>query len=269
MRINLDKLLLIWLTILIFGNGSEFSGREKRVLITDGRKFAENLKSATETEKNLVAAEIRRRQSKIKKFAQVADFRCDEDDKNLHRSNSDLLANLSIYAVLGGAFTKPGVRQKAFLYHLCWSDGGKYATALGGIMIFEKRRKVSHFAYVNVSGFDEARVLPDINRNGFAEMVLRFTSKIDGLNFSRSVGVFEFGEKKLKYLGETVNQTSKADVSTAYRISAASGRSPVFYRETFKSDEKTGEYRKTHNGAIKISLKKARLENVFNFIELH
>lgn len=227
--------------------------------VFDGRAFPENPK-ATGIEEQLIKKEVRAQESKIKNIAQSKEFECDQDDLKENASNADVLSNLNIYGVLEGAFTKPKSLQKAFLYQICWSDGGKYATALGGIVIVEKEKIVSHFVYSNVSGFDNIRVLPDINRNGLSEVVLRFTSHVDGFFFSRSIALYEFDSDKPQQLGEAETDAKTTEGLRAYKIFVKAGETPSFYREAYVNDSE-------ENWQIKEKAERFSLEKVENELE--
>lgn len=250
--------------VLIFG-ANVFA--QNLIEIADGRNFPDN-KKPSKIETEFVKKEVKSKEQAIKNLAKSKDFKCDEDDAEESLANENVTANLSIYSILEGSFTKPKTSQKAYFYQVCWSDGGKYATALGGIIFAEKEKVVSHFAYANVSGFNNIRVLPDINRNGRSEISLKFTSWISGLLFSNSISLFEIDLNEIKYLGETTVYAQTDEGTSAYKISAKAGKTPVFYQEiyidTLDDDDKT-------NWQIKEKSKQFALEktkNGFDFVKL-
>lgn len=221
---------LLFLTMILILNSNVFA--QNLIEVFDGRNPPKNPK-ATEAETEFIKKEVLANGQTIKNIAKVCEFKCDEDDPRENSANEDVSSDLNVYTVLDGSLTKPKSSQKAYFYHICWSEGGKYATALGGIAVVERQKAVSHFIYSGISGFENIRVLPDINQNGLSEVVLGFASKIDGLLIGRSIGLFEIGANKIIILGETTTSDMTEDGETAYKISAKVGKTPVFYHEAF------------------------------------
>lgn len=256
---------ILFLTIALIFSSSIFA-QSDLIKVADGREEIESPK-ASESETEFVEKEVKAKEQAIKDYAKRKEFKCDEDDAKLNLSNENVTANLSIDAVLKGSFTKPKSSQKAFFYQICWSDGGKYATSLGGIIVVEDQKTVAHFVYADVSGFDTIRVLPDINRNGLSEVVLRFTSKIDGLMIGRSIALFEIGADKITNLGETETYNMLEDETLAYKTVVKAGKTPVFYQEIY-TDIPDAE---KENWRIKEKLKRFTLdqpEKSFEFVKL-
>lgn len=262
------KLLAILTIALIFGGTvSNLFAQNRPLEIADGRNLLENAK-ASQSAAELIKKEIRGREQAIKNLAKDREFKCDEDDAQENLANENLLANLDVRGGFQGAFTKPKSSQKIYSYQICWSDGGKYATALGGIIVVEKQSVVSHFAFAKASGIDFLRVLPDINRNGFSEIALGFAGA-SGLRIWRSMEIVEIGAGKVMSFGEAQTYETTDDEALALKVSAKAGKTPVFYHEIYSdnADDDKANW-KLKEKSKPFSLERVNAESSFRFENL-
>ena len=151
---KLNNRIVGLLLCLIFGGAiSAFGQATKPILIFDGRPKDEVLTALTKAEKEIVEKEVRKNESVIK---EKSNLECDED-------------TFAVVGAASGSFTKAKSSQTAYLYELC---RGARSFGIGGIVIVENGRVVSHNTYGD-NGLDIGIAsLPDINQNGLSEIVL-------------------------------------------------------------------------------------------------
>ena len=164
---------------------------------------------------------------------------------------------MGITGVAKGAFTKPNSSQTAFLYEVCSSGSSHFG--VGGIMIFENGKIVSHYAYGENGLWNIGMyALPDINKNGMSELVFQEGQTHQGYS-GESIGIAEMKDGNFDYFGSTsvhsddsgaVEDESKVK-SEDYQIYVEPGATPVFF-----SQEKGKKERK------KISLSKDTLGKI-------
>lgn len=199
--------------------------------IRDPRKDSE--KEASAAEKQMVEAEFRAKETIIKqKFGEAY---CDESETG----------EIGITGTAKGAFTKPDSSQTAFLYEVCSSGSSHFG--VGGIMIFENNKIVSHYAYGenglwNIGMF----ALPDINKNGVSELVFEEGQTHQGYT-GESIGVAEMNDGNFNYLGSTATSSDNSGAvedeskikTEDYQIFVQPGATPVFFsQEKGKKDRK-------------------------------
>ena len=202
----------------------------KLTTIYDGRDASASV-PMTPAEQKLIEKEVRQKESVIReKSSQV----CEEDEQS----------SFGISGWTNGSFTKPNVRQKAYLYELCRS-GLSYG--IGGIVVVENGRIVAHYVY-GENGLDsEIDVLPDINQNGFSEILLVGGGSGQGYT-QGAVEIIEFTPGGIKSFGiadtyEDNFGTVKAKrYAKAYKISVQPGASPDYFRETYTRRSETGKW---------------------------
>lgn len=263
MKQIINKILFLTITLIFVSN---IFAQNRLVEIADGRNLPESPK-ASESETEFIKKEVKANEQAIKDLAQDKEFKCDEDDAKENLANENVTANLWVNGGFAGAFTKPKASQKLYSYFVCWSEGGKYASALGGIVIVENQKVVAHYVHVNTSGIDFIHVLPDINRNGLSEIVFGFASKIDGLMIGRSIEIDEIGADRLTSLGGTLTEDMLMYEMLAYKTSVKAGKKPVFYQEIYTS----GLDSEKENWKIKKKSKRFALEKTkdgFDFVKL-
>jgi hypothetical protein len=97
-----------------------------------------------------------------------------------------------------GSFTRPGARQRAYLYSYCFVS--RVMGGVGGIAVIEDGRVVAHVPFESTSyGLD---AVPDLNGDGRSEMMIH-----DG-DYGQGIGVYvgsfatlEPGGRTLRWLG--------------------------------------------------------------------
>ena len=259
------KKLSILVFALIFV--SNLFAQKSLIEIADGRDLPESPK-ATQSETEFVKNEVKAKEVQIKEIAKKAGFRCDEDDAKENLSNENVTANLGVSGGFASSFTKPKSSQKLYDYQICWSEGGKNATSFGGIVIVENQKIVSHFVFAGARGISFIRVLPDINRNGFSEVVLGF-GMASGLQISRSMEIVEIGADKIMRLGAAQTYEMADDENLAFKTSVKAGKTPVFYREIFTSSpDADKESWKLKEKSKRFSLDGVNTESSFGFEKL-
>lgn len=193
---------------------------ESPIEIFDGRNMTEDSQIA-EADKKFVEKEVRAGKQNISKIS-PPNYQCAKD-------------SFRVVNWAEGAFTKPNIRQKVFLYQLCLSGKAQYAVYIGGVMIVEKERVKAHYIFSGISGFYQLKALPDINRNGLSEIGLEFAYGINGLAFNRAVGIYETDANGVSGFSE-IEIFSRRDDDFSYKIFVKPGTTPIFYRETYKSE---------------------------------
>ena len=206
------------------------------VKIYDGRTPMSDTKllKATKTDEEMVRTEFKAKESEIKqKFGEAY---CDESDTP------------DISGVGKGSFTKPNSSQTAFAYTVCSSGSSQFG--VGGIMIFEGDKIVSHYVY-GENGLHNGGVftLPDFNKNGLTELVIMDGQMHQGYS-SESIEIIEFKDGSLNDLGgfDVANDNSGAaedDSKVNYEASEIQVRpseNPMFYIKTFKQTGKSKQW---------------------------
>ena len=198
--------------------------KEEIVNIIDGRE--ERLeKEGTEAEKQLVNKEFKLKEAEILKKSQ---FQCDEGTEE----------GIEIIGTAEGSFTKPNSSQKVFLYERC--RAGR-AFGIGGILVVEDGKAVSHYTY-GENGLDSGIFsLPDVNKNGLSEMVIIAAGSGQGY-MNVAIYLFELKDGNMKFMGNTpiyddnsgaMENESKIETN-AYKISVQTADNPVFLREHYQ-----------------------------------
>lgn len=207
---------------------SDDAEQTKRIEVFDGRND-DNQKSG-DKETAFVREIVRAGQTAIQSMSSDSELECSDTD-------------VRVEGISEGSFTKPKSSQVAYLYRTCMSDAVKYPSFISGLIITESEEVIAHFVYADVfGGFTSLKILPDINRNGLSEIVLR--SSLGYGYYTDSIDIYEFGANNPVSLGGTkiftnLPDNGKEDKSkTAYKITVQSDKSPVFFRQTYqrKSD---------------------------------
>lgn len=196
--------------------------------IYDGRETNRKQTEATKADEELVTEEFKAKESNIKQ--KFGDRYCDESESS----------SVGLTGAVEGSFTKPNSKQKAFTYELCSSGSSHFG--VGGIMIFEDGKIVSHYAY-GENGLMSGRIstLPDINKNGLTELVLTDGQTHQGYS-SEFIDILEFKDGNLATLGgktiATDNSGAAEDDSKieaeAFKISVQPSANPIFFQEIYQ-----------------------------------
>ncbi|GEM_PF-2445403 len=218
------------LSVLFLSISFLFFGLETnaQIKIYDGRgDFAKA--EITDQEKHLVENFVRSNEKEIKKHGVSRGFQCEKD-------------SFRVDSVAQGFFTRKKLLQKAYLYQLCFRGDAQYATYLGGVVIVKNNKPSGHYVFSDISGYNNIKSLPDINRNGYSEVVLEFSHSINSLQFARAVKIFDLAPSGLLEMAtlETFSRLSKTDV--AYKIYGEKGDALVFSRETYESETQTNKW---------------------------
>ena len=143
-----------------------------------------------------------------------------------------------------GSFTRKGAVQRAIAYEFCQTGNG---WANNGLVIIEDGKIVAHFA--EEGGWNIGLwSLPDINKNGFDELVLETSGGMHQGKIGGSVTLLEVSPTAVREIGYTLafsndcdDETSENECDRSFKITAAPGARPVFYRQrlvNFGDDEK-------------------------------
>lgn len=203
--------------------------KEEFITVVDGREDRVE-KQGTEAETQFVSKEFKNNEATILK---QSSFECDEGTEE----------GVSIVGTAEGSFTKTDSKQKVFLYERC--RAGR-SFGIGGILITEDGKTVSHYSY-GENGLDMGIFsLPDVNKNGLSEIVVVAGGSGQGY-LNLAIYLWEMKDGKMNYLGNTAiyddnsgAMEDKSKVETnAYKISVQPDTNPVFYREHYQ--QKGGE----------------------------
>ncbi|HET7460815.1 MAG TPA: hypothetical protein VFJ82_06195 [Longimicrobium sp.] len=137
-----------------------------------------------------------------------------------------------------GAFTEAGMSQRAILYRFC-ETGHDFAR--GGIAITQAGRVVAHVTIENAEP-DGIRRLPDIDRNGVAELLLVDDATHQGES-SVVVSIVQLTPRGVQAMGSTgvyhanLGTRSGDRSEVASILHAIAGRRPRFELETYAHPE--------------------------------
>lgn len=212
-------LLLLVCAFPIFGQAT------KTVFVFDGRPAVEESSTTTAAEEKFIEKEVRRKETIIKAKAGVE---CDEE-------------TFGVSGAASGSFTKAKAAQKIFLYELCRSGR---SFGIGGIVVVENEKVVAHRIFGENGLRSDIKALPDINKNGLSEIVLGgygtgqgYTEGAVEIIELTAAGVKSFGFADIYEDDFGANENDPS--ATAYKITAQTGKIPVFFREAYtrKSEE--------------------------------
>lgn len=197
------------------------------VKIYDGRETDIEQAEPTAVDQELMTREFAAKKSVIKQ--KFGERYCDESEPE----------NVSVLSVAEGSFTKLNSKQSAFLYEVCSMGSSHFG--VGGVVIFEDGKAVSHYVYGEEGVFNGGLfALPDINKNGLSELMMTEGQTHQGYS-SESIEIVEFKDGNLTNIGGTQvsNDNSGASEdeakaeSEAYKITVQPSADPIFYRETY------------------------------------
>jgi hypothetical protein len=141
-----------------------------------------------------------------------------------------------------GAFTRRGARQTAVLYRFC-EVGHDFAN--GGIAVLEGGRLVAHVT-IQPTEPDGLKALPDIDRDGIAELLIEDGSTHQGVT-EAGVSIIQLVPGGVRTFGSagtyrdtegTLDRVKNTEASILY---VTPGRRPAFELETYghRSDERS------------------------------
>lgn len=213
------------------------------VTIADGRDESSPTKSQNDDE--FVAKVVKAKEAAILKSSSM---KCDGP------------AKAETLGVTNGAFTTSGTPQKAYLYELC--RAGR-SFGIGGIIIADGDNVSAHYTFGENGLYSSIGSVPDMNKNGVAEIILAGSGTGQGYTES-SVSLMEFGSGTITFLGSasTFSDNSGAAAedtqikATAYRITAEPSQAPDFFRTTYERAGAATAWTETKKGE-KFTLDKA------------
>lgn len=200
--------------------------KSDKIILSDGRDSLLAQKTFTEDDVFLVTTEFELRKEAIKE--DFGDKYCEDDDK------------ITIYGSADGSFTRPGSKQRVYLYAVCSMGSSHFG--VGGIVIFENNKAVTHYVY-GENGLDGGiETTADIDNDGMAEIVLSDLQVHQGYA-GGAITVLNFIGGNLKIVGTASNFSSNSGaaenekdiVAEAHDISVEPGKTPVFYRDVYVS----------------------------------
>lgn len=204
--------------------------------VYDGQRETTDIqekKFASEVQ-NFVAEEVKKHEKEI---TEKAKNQCDDKPEPF------------VVDIAEGSFTKPASSQTIYLYELCRSGR---AFGIGGFIIAENGKSVSHYIY-GENGLEMGLFsLPDINKNGISEIV--FIGGGTGQGYTRSaIDIFEINNGNPDYFGQAETFSSNdgavekdADIlTTARKIFVQPLTVPIFYREVYEQRGNSQNWKKT------------------------
>ncbi len=133
--------------------------------------------------------------------------------------------------VVKGSFTKPNSKQTLVFYQFCETGNGLGQVGLG---LFEGNRLTASFTS-DVGWAVDLKMLPDINRNGLNEFTLYYSGGLHQGQGGIGVDIVEFSGNRLKALGwfQADNIAEEPNENYSYKVTARTGKSPVFYHQKY------------------------------------
>lgn len=209
----------IFLVIMCGIFAPQFFGQTNNLTaVYDGRTGLKLARISAENQK-LIETEVRKKEKFLKEKINVV---CDEEE-------------FSVFDAAAGAFTRAGSSQKAFMYELCRSGR---SFGIGGIVIVEDGKIVSHYAYGENGLYIGLIAVPDINQNGIQEILLIGSGSGQGYT-SSAIETYEILNGKLNFLGrasvydDNYGTGKRVLEATAYKIFAQKATAPIFTREAY------------------------------------
>lgn len=235
---------------------AEKKKQDELIEIFDGRKDFD-YRDYSKEETNLVQTEFDRKKAEIKQ--KFGDRYCGENEDE----------NVGLNGIVKGSFTKPNSNQKAFLYTVCSSGSSHFG--VGGIIIFESDRAISHYVY-GENGLDQGMIaLSDINKDGMDELVLLDFQVHQGYG-GGAISIVEFSNGKFNFIGTTTTfsdnggavEDEKNIKADAYDIFVQPGSNPVFYRDSYQKKGNSKNWSLVKRGE-KFTLDKIEAEYLQNY----
>lgn len=211
-----------------------------------------------ETEKNFTAAEE-------KLITTIAVPKARRRWKDV--GGCDEPGNFNIAGAASGAFTRKAASQRALLYELCQTGNG---FANNGLAIIESGKIVAHF--VTEGGWNLSMVsLPDINRNGFDELLIETSGGMHQGYSGMGVTMLEVSTSAGKELGWFLAYTNECEKCSpgeycdrSYKITAKPAVLPVYYQQKYdnKGDDENTKWAVSGKRTI-VKPKKGNFRYVF------
>ena len=202
----------------------------KLLTLSDGRDAGASVPVTVE-ESRFIEKEVRAKESVVR---EKSGLDCEEDEN----------FSFNVVSVASGSFTKPNTRQKAYLYELCRSN---LTFGIGGIVVAENGKVVTHYIYGENGLESDFAVLPDINRNGFSEIMLIGGGTGQGYTLG-AVEIIEFTSRGINSFGiadiyeDNFGTNNAKKSATAYKVSVRTGKNPVYFREAYTRKNEEGKW---------------------------
>lgn len=148
--------------------------------------------------------------------------------------------SVEIAGIMHGAFSKPGTDQTAIFYQFCQTGNG---LGSAGVALFDNGRVIGNYVSEESGWAVDAKVLPDINKNGLNEVALYYSGGMHQGNGGTGVDIMEFSVSGLKGTGWFQAEGFTERTSWTYKVTVRPGAVPAFFQEKWTST-KTGKYRR-------------------------
>jgi len=143
-----------------------------------------------------------------------------------------------------GAFSKPSSKQTLVFYQFCQTGNG---FGNNGLVLIENGKILG--SYISEGGWAlNLKSLPDINQNGRNEFLLYYSGGIHQGASGTGADVMEFSGTDIRGIGWfQADSFNDEDENFGYKVTAKSGKTPVFYREKYIS---TGDNKWKKSGKL-------------------
>jgi hypothetical protein len=140
-----------------------------------------------------------------------------------------------------GAFSKPNASQTLIFYQYCQTGNG-FGT--NGLVLLENGKITA--SYISEGGWAlDLKKLPDINQNGLDEFLLYYSGGMHQGQSGTGVDIMEFSAAAVKGLGWfQADSFGEETGNFGYKVTVKTGKTPVFYREKYVSNDRN-KWRKT------------------------
>lgn len=158
--------------------------------------------------------------------------------------------NLELAGEASGSFTKANAKETIAFYQVCQTGNGLGVVAL----VVTEGGKVTGI-YASDSGWSfNIGSLPDINGNGLDELTLSFGGGMHQGQGGVGVEIVEFAGGLPKAIGWfQAEEFTDTEPTAAWRVTAKTGKTPVYYRQKFVSKDGKRWTRSGANAVFKLT----------------
>ena len=141
---------------------------------------------------------------------------------------------IEVAGYAAGAFTKAGAKQKLVFYQYCQTGNG---FGWAGLVLIEGGKVAG--SYISEAGWTgDINAVADINQNGLDEFALAYSGGLHQGQGGTGVDVMEFSDGLPKGIGwYKAEEFGPTEASTAWKLTAKPGATPIFYKQKFFSGE--------------------------------
>lgn len=147
---------------------------------------------------------------------------------------------VEIAAIMHGAFSRMGADQTLIFYQFCQTGNG---LGSAGLALFENGKVAGSYVSAEAGWTVDAKVLPDINKNGLTEVALYYSGGMHQGAGGTGVDIMEFSNRGVRGIGWFQAESFTEKTNAAYKISVKTGAVPTFFREKWTANS-AGKYRK-------------------------